>query len=540
MKFKKNLFWLLLITALIMSACSKDKGNDNDLTQVDDENFNEKGMPIVDEVVSYKFLSGNNSIRESDWNDVEMWQIYEDMTNVKIDWGLVPSDGLEERRSLALNGGNYPDAFFNAGMPFRDINQYGSHGTFIKLNDLIDEYMPNLKGLMEEDPAIRNGITFPDGNIYSLPHLKSPDFETMLNTWKPFIRQDWLEKLDMDMPETTDDFYKYLKAVKETDLTGNGKHEEIPYADQRGGQGLLDWLKGAYGLGTRGNQHRYIDIDPETDELRFFPTDENYRKMLEFVHKLYDEELILQNIFSIETNKLTSLGQQGLIGATMDTSVDNTYGMTGDEYVGAPQLEGPDGYKMWTGKGSPITSIGNFVITDKAENPAILARWVDHFYGDEGSLLINMGIKDKTYVTNDDGTNRWADEMENNPEGKTLIQALKPYVTGPLGGGHPTVEKETTFQGGQTVPRSMAAMETLMPYVIEEVWAPFTYTNEEQDELAALEDDIEKYVDEMKIKFISGDEPLSNWDTYVETIEQMGLDAYMKIKQKALDRYLGN
>src|SRR5699024_3959959 len=105
-------------------------------------------------------------------------------------------------------------------------------------------------------------------------------------------------------------------------------------------------------------------------------------------------------------------------------------------------------------------SIGNCVITDKAENPAILARWVDHFYGDEGSLLINMGMKDKTYEENEDGTHSWTDEMENNPDGKTLIQALKPYVTGPLGGGHPTVETEQTFQGGQTVDRSLEAMDT--------------------------------------------------------------------------------
>lgn len=520
----------------VLSACSNDNDNNsNNLAEVEDDNFNKDGMPIIDEPVTFKFMTSNNSLRADDWNEVEMWEKYQEMTNVEIDWGLVPSDGLAEKRSLALTGGNYPDAFFNTGMPAKEISEYGSHGSFIKLNDLIEEHMPNLKGLMDKDPAIKKGITLPDGNIYSLPHLKSPDFETMLSTYKPFIRQDWLEELGLDMPETTDEFYEYLKAVKETDLTEEGK--EIPYADARSGEGLLGWLKGAFALGTRGSQHEYIDIDPETDELRFIPVHDDYRKMIEYVHKLYSEGLILENIFSIETNKLASLGQQGLIGSTVDTSVDNTYGMTGDEYIGAPQLTGPDGHKMWTGKSSPITSIGNFVITDKAENPAILARWVDYFYGDEGSLLINMGIEDKTYEKNEDGTHSWTDEMEDNPEGLTLIQALKPYVTGPLGGGHPTVEKKETFQGGQTVERSMAAMDTLEPDVIDEIWAPFNYTVEEQKRLAPIEDDMEKYVDEMKVKFITGDEPLSEWDNYIKEIEKMNLDEYMEIKQDALDRY---
>lgn len=532
LKIKRSIILLILI--VVLSACGTKEDNE-DLTEVDDDNFNEEDMPIVDEPVSYKFLTSNNSLRASDWNDVEMWQIYEDMSNVEIDWGLVPSDGLEEKRSLALTGGDYPDAFFNTGMPATELNEYGTHGSFIKLNDLIEEYMPNLQGLMDDDPTIRKGLTFPDGNIYSLPHIKAPDFETMLSTYKPFVRQDWLDELDMDMPENTDDYYEFLKAAKEEIDSDGG--EVVPYADARNGEGLLGWLKGAFGLGNRGMQHEFVDVDPETDELRFFQTSDDNKKMLEYAHKLYSEGLILENIFSIDTPEVTAMGQEGRIASTVDTSVDNTYGMTGDEYVGAPQLEGPDGYKMWTGKLSPLTSKGNFVITDKAENPAILVRWIDYFYSDEGSLLMNMGIEDVTYEKNDDGTNSWTEEMDNNPNGETLIQGLKPYVTAPLGGGHPTVEKETTFQGGQTVERSMEAMDKLEPDAIEEVWAPFNFTNDEEKKLAPLQDDIQKYVNEMKVKFITGDEPLSGWDDYTKQLDDLKLDEYMEIQEAAYDRY---
>ncbi|WP_165769010.1 hypothetical protein [Virgibacillus profundi] len=40
----------------------------------------------------------------------------------------------------------------------------------------------------------------------------------------------------------------------------------------------------------------------------------------------------------------------------------------------------------------------------------------------------------------------------------------------------------------------------------------------------------------MRDKFISGNEPFSNWDDYIETIEKMGLNDYMDIKIEAIER----
>ena len=49
--------------------------------------------------------------------------------------------------------------------------------------------------------------------------------------------------------------------------------------------------------------------------------------------------------------------------------------------------------------------------------------------------------------------------------------------------------------------------------------------------------DIEIYVDEMVMKFITGREPLSNWDTYVNTVKQMGIDNVLSIYQEVVDAW---
>ena len=72
----------------------------------------------------------------------------------------------------------------------------------------------------------------------------------------------------------------------------------------------------------------------------------------------------------------------------------------------------------------------------------------------------------------------------------------------------------------------------------EETWTPFTHTREEHQILDTKGSDIQKYVEEMRDKFISGSEPLDNWEKYVEEIEKMGLDEYMDVQEAAYERYM--
>ena len=54
--------------------------------------------------------------------------------------------------------------------------------------------------------------------------------------------------------------------------------------------------------------------------------------------------------------------------------------------------------------------------------------------------------------------------------------------------------------------------------------------------------DIEKYVNEMRDKFISGDESLddTNWERYLKNLKDMGLEEYMDVQTEAYKRYSSN
>src|SRR5699024_10643575 len=127
---------------------------------------------------------------------------------------------------------------------------------------------------------------------------------------------------------------------------------------------------------NKGRLHTLIDENPETGDMRFYPVSDSYKDMLEYLHTLYEEGLIEQNIFSIETDQYLANAGEGKYGATPFYNPTELFGEeAGDKFIPANALEGPDGHKMLTGLVPPLRSLGHFSITNENENPAATIKW---------------------------------------------------------------------------------------------------------------------------------------------------------------------
>lgn len=530
---RRYLYLPILLTILFLAACGGEDTATNQ-PEIDEEaldNLTDEQFPVVKEPITVSMFSASNP-SQGDWNDdFFIWEEYEEMTNVAVEWEQVADSTLEEKRNLALASDDLPDAFYGAGLNNLDLFKYGQQGTFIPLNDLIEEYAPNLNDMLNEYPEVRKAITFPDGNIYSIPTIQNPEFLSLLVGARPWFNQEWLDELDMDMPETTDEFYEFGKTVKEEN-PGNPDVDAVPYGGRNIAE-LIRWLRGSFGLNEQG--HPLIDLDPETDELRFVPTSDDYKDMLEYIAKLYEEEMINQNIFTIENDQFLSDGADGVYGSTVFYSPDDTFGVDEGVFVGGIALEGPKGHQSFS-KSDAIGRTDGLVITETAENPAALVKWVDYFYTEEGSRFQYMGVEGETYVETEDGY-EYVEEMTDSPDGLTLDEEIRKKLA--WNGLWPAgVMREDYFLGAETTDASLEATEKLEPYLPEETWSSFTYTEDENRVLSTSGKDIEKYVEEMRDKFIVGDVPFSEWDSYVDEIHAMGLDEYMDVQQEAYERYL--
>ena len=104
--------------------------------------FNATGLPIVNEPVIYEMAA--MSRHNKNFADLEFFQKLEENTGVHVEWNMSSQDGWKEKKGL-LFAGELPDAFYGqAILTDVDVIKYGSQRMLIPLNDLIEQYAPNV------------------------------------------------------------------------------------------------------------------------------------------------------------------------------------------------------------------------------------------------------------------------------------------------------------------------------------------------------------------------------------------------------------
>ena len=157
----------LVLTTTLLGACG-NKGN----TAGKEETIavEKTGMPIVKEKINMTMMAPGG---EAEWDELASAKALAELTGINFDYITPPSTDFEAKLNLAFASGELPDVIFGAGSGLSNAKQsdYGSQGILIALEDLIDDYEPNLKKILDENPEFKKSITAPDGHIYSLPRL---------------------------------------------------------------------------------------------------------------------------------------------------------------------------------------------------------------------------------------------------------------------------------------------------------------------------------------------------------------------------------
>ncbi len=492
----------------------------------------ELGFPISEQMIEVTGMAWV-SPQGGDNTDCYGWDQYRDMTNINVKWENVPNDILAERKSTVMTSKNLPDVFYALSFSNSDLTRYGGQGVFLALDDLIDQYGPNFKKLMDEYPEIRRGITMPDGHIYGMPMLKMGDNMRMM---KMYINEDWLKNVGLSYPETLDEFTEVLRAFKEKDANGNGDAtDEIPLSFRT--SHMIPTMMSLFDLGTRGSiTHTLVDYDEEAQAIRFMPTSQQYKEMLAYLNMLYSEKLLDNEVFSMSSSRdMVAKLTQDIVGVHADYTTNA--GEMQDKFLALPVFENYYGHKVWN-RVLPLVELpGAFVVSAGCEYPEEMMRWVDYFYSEEGQIMGNMGFEGVTYEYDENGEIKYTEEILNNPDGLTLTQARAQYMCFLSG---PGIMSDEYYKGAETYWTSTEGLKYYIDYIPEEVWPAFNYTYEENEEISALETDIASYVNEKTAAFITGRESLDNWDSYVKEFERLNLSRYMELVEAGYTRYSSN
>lgn len=498
-----------------------------------DSNFNATGYPIVKEKITLQMYAAYwDGYGYLDFKDMELFRRLEEKTNIHIEWKTVPVAAYNDQLSLLLSSNDLPDAFFSdsagvVGDP--NVIKYSSQGMFLKLNDLVDKYAPNLQAAMEKRPELRSLIQFPDGGIYALPHYREDPNTIVYN--KAYINQTWLDKLGLDVPETIDEFNEVLRQFKSGDPNGNGKADEIPFtflADQ--------FQKGPYGFfGAFGTPYSYGQlVEFDGAGKAWVPQmSEGYRAGVRWLSQLYAEGLIDTEAFTHTNVQYQGKGKldPGVIGVYMDFAGTN---MVGEDkfadYAVLKPLKGPDGIQQWPGKTKAFIR-GHFVITDKNPYPEATVRWADEFYNELMMLEFESGPIG--IVLNDNGDGTFSKNAP--PEGVSEIDFL--YTHSPkLTVGFATEETLKKLTPSAYERQQQSEVELFKPYLVEINGGTIALTAEMSEQANQIFTDLEPLVKKKFAEWVTGISDVDrDWDSYIGEMNNIGVAEYVQIMQDAGD-----
>ena len=175
-------------------------------------------------------MTSSSPLAPKDPNEKLIFQRLEKQTGVKIDWRNYTGDVFGEKRNLAIASGELPDAIFNAAFSDYELLKHAKDGVIVPVEDLI-QYMPNLQAVLEKAPQYKSMMTAPDGHMYAFPWIEElgegKESIHSLDAF-PWINMEWLNKLGLAVPKTTEELKQVLIAFKTQDPNGNGEADEIP------------------------------------------------------------------------------------------------------------------------------------------------------------------------------------------------------------------------------------------------------------------------------------------------------------------------
>lgn len=494
---------------------------------------NPTGFPIVNEPLTMTVF-GIRDANQANWDEVFVLQKYEEMTGIHMDYQEVPDQGKEENKNLLFASNDLPDIFLRPVFTQNELTRYGiESGQLMPLNDLIDQYMPNFKALMEADPGIKQAITSADGKIYALPQIDVSN--TGKIDFKQWINKDWLEALGLEMPTNIDELVEVLRAFKTQDPNGNGKADEIPLGFREIGS-IFQTLGSAYGL-------HYMFAQPvniEDGQVHFWLQDEAFKEYLMLLNQLYEEGLLWSDFYKRDLPAWRSNLANALFGVFYMPYSDVFVNVEDQMTVLLP-VEGPadgpyDGEVFWASSKTGVeTTAFAFALSNTCSNPEAACRWVDYFYSPEGSLFFRYGIEGETFYFDENGYPQMNEDIANDERG--FMTALGEICLVPGGNLPCLITSQTEGLVASNLTKEVAA--AMLPYT-DEALVPPSFTPEENEEVLMISQDLNTYRDQAASRFIVGEWSFDMWDEYCSTLDQIGLPRLEEIYQQAYDRTLAN
>lgn len=401
--------------------------------------------------------------------------------------------------------------------------RYGAEGAMIPLNDLIENHAPNIKKLFENNPEVQKHLTAPDGNIYFISFIA--DGETASGY---FMRQDWLDKLGLDMPKTTEEYYNVLKAFKNNDPNGNGINDEIPlfFRNKPEVRRIVNLFGARTGWYIDNGKVKLGEYTPE------------YKEAITNVAKWYAEGIIDQEVFTRSGTIREEILGKDLGGSTRDwfgsTAEFNTVlqdRIPGFKFIAIPPPADKNGNAIEETYRKTLSEKG-WCISYNNKYPVETIKYFDFWFSEEGRRLMNYGIEGVHYDMVDGEPIIKQEILDSNITALTHVRKDGAQVE--IG-----FHQDFGFERQWMNESAKVGIDLYLNnnYIVDQ-FPSLAFVDEEQRIIQQKWTAIDTYIEETNQKWILGAEnPMNTFDEYINRLRAMGIDEVIEVYQKAFDRY---
>lgn len=474
----------------------------------------------------------NWSTEYENFGDTPLARKIKENTGINITY-IHPEQGQSQKQfNQMLASGELPGLVEYNWSTFRGGPDKAINDNYIySLNDIWEAWSPAISKIMKENDGWAKNAKSDEGNYYCYPFIKSEDFLTVGAGL--MIRKDLLDKVNLEVPETIDEWETVLTAFK--DKLGIEKPLSL-------GSGGLKNFMSAYNCWTG----MYLN----DGKVAYGEYEDGYKDFIAKMADWYEKGLIDPDISTVEGKTIDAGILSGKIGASSGwigsgmgkwttaarENGDNKFLLAAVQFPVAKK-----GDKVEYGyKDNQVYMTASVAITKNCNNVELAARYLDYGYTEEGHNLFNFGIEGESYNWVDkDGTKypQYTDLILKNPEGLSIAHAMGAYMRSSYNGQ--MLQDRRYLEQYYTQQEQNNALELWSKTNQGEHLLPIsTILAEESDRYSEINANLATYIDEMYLKFISGEESLDKFEDYRTQLKAFGIEELIAMKQAAYERWL--
>lgn len=461
---------------------------------------------------------------KSDW---KMWQYFSEATGATFDIQTIPGTDYETKVTLMMSSPEtLPDLLHTWSKKM--VDEHAAAGAFVSYTDNMDK-MPNFQAFWDTIPEEERQDYMAqrmsgDGKIYSPPSYGT---QTVTNMRVWMYRKDIFDKNGLEAPTTFEELYEVAKKLKEL------YPESYPVCFRNGTEQLSNM-----GPSWKSYFEPGAYYDFEQGQWNYGAFDPVMKDMVEYFIQMQNEGLVPPDYLTMTGKAWEELMSTDRGFITLDYVVridffnlpnrerDPDYNLT----LMAPPTPDEPGAKPMLKKTN--LDFNGYCICNTGDEEKIddCFKLVDWMYTDEGSELLSWGKEGETYQVVEGKKEFILGEGET-PIAKYGVGSYGLYQRIDVSANEASYTEEM-------VESCHKALEYLTPQANPVLWVPLN--DEEMTRANELNTEIQPFMEENLSKFLLQQRPMSEWDSFLEDLREMGVDEYLQIYDTAYKRVMDN